>query len=206
MHSPCWSTSPTGTIHLSAIDAKGDLSGVTTTSGLWFKIPGRVGDSPILGAGVFTDNEVGSAGSTGRGEANLLTCASFLVVESMRQGQSPEAACLTACQRIVEKTKEPRLRHDNGRPRFNVEFYALDKRGRHGCAAIYKGGQYTLHDGASAKLLEGFGHICLVNHRLEDVILITKDGAENLSAFVPMDIDGIEALMKEEGLTELYPR
>lgn len=145
---------PTGTIHLSAIDGIGDLAGCTTTSGLWFKIPGRVGDSPILGAGVFTDNEVGSAGSTGRGEANLLTCASFLIVELMRQGQSPEAACLSACRRIVDKTKEPRLRHDNGRPRFDVKFYALDKRGRHGSGAIYKGAKYALHDGQSAKLLE----------------------------------------------------
>ena len=145
---------PTGTIHLSAIDGKGNLSGVTTTSGLWFKIPGRVGDSPILGAGIYTDNAVGSAGSTGRGEANLLSCASFLIVEFMRQGQTPEQACLGACQRIADLTRDPRLKRDDGKPDFDVKFYALDKHGRHGSAAIYKGAQYALHDGDQARLLD----------------------------------------------------
>lgn len=145
---------PTGTIHLSALDGKGDLASVTTTSGLAFKIPGRVGDSPILGAGLYTDNEVGSAGSTGRGEANLLTCASFLVVESMRNGKSPEQACLDACQRIADKTKDPRLLDDKGRPAFQVAFYAIDKKGRWGSAAIHSGKQFALHDGKAARLLD----------------------------------------------------
>lgn len=145
---------PTGTIHLSAMDANGDLASVTTTSGLAFKIPGRVGDSPILGAGLYTDNEVGSAGSTGRGEANLLTCASFLVVESMRAGKSPEEACLIACKRIAEKTKEPRLLDDKGRPAFQVAFYAINKKGQWGSAAIHSGKQFALHDGKSARVLD----------------------------------------------------
>lgn len=145
---------PTGTIHLSARDASGNFGSVTTTSGLAFKIPGRVGDSPILGAGLYTDNEVGSAGSTGRGEANLLTCASFLIVEHMRDGKSPEQACLDACQRICEKTKDPRLLSAPGKPVFQVAFYAIDKKGRWGSAAIHSGKQYALHDGKSARLLD----------------------------------------------------
>src|SRR5690606_11355922 len=91
-----------GTINCNAINEKGEISGVTTTSGLAFKIPGRVGDSPIIGAGLYVDNDVGACGSTGRGEANLKTCASFLVVEFMRQGVSPEEAGLRALKRIAE--------------------------------------------------------------------------------------------------------
>lgn len=89
-----------GTIHCSALDQNGNLSCVTTTSGRSFKIPGRVGDSPIIGAGLYCDNEVGSAGSTGRGEANLLNCSSVMIVEWMRQGKSPEEASMLACKRI----------------------------------------------------------------------------------------------------------
>jgi N4-(beta-N-acetylglucosaminyl)-L-asparaginase len=144
---------PTGTIHLSAIDANGNLGSVTTTSGLWFKIPGRVGDSPILGAGLYTDNEVGSAGSTGRGEANLLTCASFFIVERMRAGRSPEEACLDACQRVVDKTKDQRLLDDDKRPNFNVAYYAINKKGEFGSASIHEGKEFTVHDGQSARLL-----------------------------------------------------
>ncbi|MFO0945556.1 MAG: N(4)-(beta-N-acetylglucosaminyl)-L-asparaginase [Planctomycetota bacterium] len=147
-------TRPTGTIHLSAFDGKGNLSSCTTTSGLAFKIPGRVGDSPILGAGLYTDNDVGSAGSTGRGEANLLTCASFLIVEEMRRGQSPTDACLAACRRISTTTKARRLLDEKGRPRFDVKFYALDKQGRHGSASLYAGNQYALADIQGARLLD----------------------------------------------------
>ncbi|MDP1677738.1 MAG: N(4)-(beta-N-acetylglucosaminyl)-L-asparaginase, partial [Bacteroidota bacterium] len=82
-----------GTINCVAKDMKGNISGVTTTSGLSYKIPGRVGDSPIIGAGLYVDNEVGGAGSTGRGEANLTSCSSVMIVEFMRQGKSPEEAC-----------------------------------------------------------------------------------------------------------------
>jgi N4-(beta-N-acetylglucosaminyl)-L-asparaginase len=144
---------PTGTIHVGTLNDKGEMSGCTTTSGLAWKIPGRVGDSPILGAGNYVDNEVGTAGSTGRGEANLLTCASFLIVEMMRIGKSPEEACLEACKRIADKT-EPRLRRPDGRPNFNVSFYALNRKGEHGSAAIHQGQKFAFHDGKEGRLLD----------------------------------------------------
>lgn len=145
---------PTGTIHCSAIDQKGNLSCVTTTSGLAFKIPGRVGDSPIIGAGLYCDNDVGSAGSTGRGEANLVDCSSVLIVEAMRQGKSPEQACLAACERIVNHTKMRRLKKEDGKPHFNVSFYAMKKNGEFGSASLYSGPKFAIHDGTSAKLIE----------------------------------------------------
>jgi N4-(beta-N-acetylglucosaminyl)-L-asparaginase len=144
----------TGTIHCSALDMKGNISCVTTTSGLAFKIPGRVGDSPIIGAGLYCDNEVGAAGSTGRGEANLINCSSVMVVEFMRAGKSPEQACLDACKRIVEHNKMRRLKDDSGRPTFNVNFYAMNKRGEYGAAAIYSGSKFAVHDGTTARLLD----------------------------------------------------
>lgn len=96
---------PTGTIHCSAINAQGDISCTTTTSGLAFKIPGRVGDSPIIGAGLYADNEIGSCGSTGRGEANLQNLCSFAAVELMRSGMSPREAGLEICRRVASHTK-----------------------------------------------------------------------------------------------------
>ena len=142
-----------GTINCSAIDLAGNLSSCTTTSGLSFKIPGRVGDSPILGAGLYVDNEVGAAGSTGRGEANLLACSSVLVVEFMSQGKSPEEACLSACERIVRQTKMKRLLDDDGRPNFDVRFYALNKRGEFGSASIWSGGNFAVNTGESKSRL-----------------------------------------------------
>src|SRR6516164_7235229 len=124
-----------GTINCDGINPKGEICGVTTTSGLAWKIPGRVGDSPILGAGLYVDNEVGAAGSTGRGEANLLACSSVLIVEYMRQGRSPQDACLMACKRIAAQTKMKRLLDDQGRPKFDVTFYAMNKRAEFGGAA-----------------------------------------------------------------------
>ena len=144
---------PTGTIHCSAVDARGDISCVTTTSGLAYKIPGRVGDSPIIGAGLYADNDVGAAGSTGRGEANLLNCSSVLIVESMRRGSSPEEACLEACKRIVERNRVKRLQDEKGRPTFNVVFYALNKKGEHGSAAIFDGAKYSVCDGTPPRHL-----------------------------------------------------
>lgn len=143
-----------GTIHCSAMDVQGNISCVTTTSGLAYKIPGRVGDSPIIGAGLYCDNDVGSAGSTGRGEANLINCSSVMVVEFMRAGKSPEQACLDACKRIVEHNRMRRLKDDSGRPTFNVNFYAINKRGEYGAAAIYSGSKFAVHDGTSARLLD----------------------------------------------------
>ncbi len=144
-----------GTIHMSALDAHGNLSCATTTSGLSYKIPGRVGDSPIIGAGLYCDNEVGSAGSTGRGEANLLNCSSVMVVEWMRQGKSPEEACLLACKRINERQREKRLQDGQGRFKPNVKFYAINRKGEFGAAAIHGGWQFLVHDGKSVKKLEG---------------------------------------------------
>ncbi|MFQ5738926.1 MAG: N(4)-(beta-N-acetylglucosaminyl)-L-asparaginase [Acidobacteriota bacterium] len=141
-----------GTINCNAINSKGEISGVTTTSGLAFKIPGRVGDSPIIGAGLYVDNEVGACGSTGRGEANLKTCASFMVVEFMRQGDSPEEAGLKVLQRIAENTVEPYLLDEKGRPRFNVNFYAVNKKGEFSGTAIWSGGRYAAHDGKANRL------------------------------------------------------
>ncbi|MBI5648429.1 MAG: N(4)-(beta-N-acetylglucosaminyl)-L-asparaginase [Ignavibacteriae bacterium] len=138
---------PTGTINCLALDAKGNISGCTTTSGLAFKIPGRVGDSPILGAGLYVDNQVGAAGSTGRGEANLLACSSVIIVEHMRLGATPEEACLRACTRIADMTRMRRLKDASGRPSFNVRFYAIDIRGRSGSASIWGPGQYAVNTG-----------------------------------------------------------
>ena len=127
---------PMGTIHCSTVDAAGNLSGVTTTSGLFYKVPGRVGDSPIIGAGLYTDNDVGSAGSTGRGEAVIKTCGAHTVVELMRGGMAPTDACLEALRRIVRWTTEPRLLAASGRPDFNVSFYAVNRRGDVGAASL----------------------------------------------------------------------
>lgn len=146
---------PTGTINCLAVNVAGDISGVTTTSGLAFKIPGRVGDSPILGAGLYVDNAVGAAGSTGRGEANLLSLASFLIVERMRMGDAPTDACLFACRRIVEQTKMKRLLDEQGRLKFNVNFYALNKLGEHGAASVWPGKQYAVNTGeGDSRLLD----------------------------------------------------
>lgn len=136
----------TGTINCDAVDADGNLAGVTTTSGLAFKIPGRVGDSPLIGAGLFVDNAVGAAGSTGRGEANIVTAGSHTVVEGLRQGKHPTDACLMACQRIVDATRQERLLRDDGKPDFNVRFYAVDKQGRYGGGSLF-GGELAVHDG-----------------------------------------------------------
>lgn len=120
----------TGTINVLGIDDEGNIAGITTTSGLSWKIPGRIGDSPIIGAGLYVDNEVGAAGATGRGEEVIRTCGSFYVVERMRSGLSPQAACEAICQRIIDI---------NGGPEnvdFNDKFVAVNKNGEVGCASI----------------------------------------------------------------------
>ena len=132
-----YSTHMYGTIHCSGVNAAGDVCGVTSTSGRAFKIPGRVGDSPILGAGLYVDGEIGAAGSTGRGEANLFSLTSLLVVEGMRAGKSPKDAGMAALQRIRDNTIEPRLRKDNGDPNFNILFFIVNARGDHAGVAMY---------------------------------------------------------------------
>ena len=151
-----------GTINCNVVDAEGNLSGVTTTSGMAFKIPGRVGDSPILGAGLYVDNDVGACGSTGRGEANLLDCCSFLVVELMRNGAHPKDAALEALRRVAHKTVAPWLLTDDGRPNFGLNFYAVNKAGEYAGAAMYgavNGNvlRFAVNDGGESRLEDCVG-------------------------------------------------
>jgi N4-(beta-N-acetylglucosaminyl)-L-asparaginase len=143
-----------GTIHCSALDTHGDLGCVTTTSGLYYKIPGRVGDSPIFGAGLFLDNAAGSAGSTGRGEANLLNLSSHTIIEGLRRGLDPKDAAIEACRRIAATNRDPRLRDPKGRPNFDVKFYCVAKDGRYAGASLWAGAKMAVHDGESARLVE----------------------------------------------------
>jgi N4-(beta-N-acetylglucosaminyl)-L-asparaginase len=127
-----------GTINCDGISPKGEICGVTTTSGLSWKIPGRVGDSPILGAGLYVDGEVGAAGSTGRGEANLYNLSSFMVVEEMRRGAHPKDACLTTLRRIAKNTVEKRLLNSKGQPNFGLSFYCLNAKGEYAGVSMYE--------------------------------------------------------------------
>jgi len=147
-----------GTINCDGVNAKGEVCGVTTTSGLSFKIPGRVGDSPILGAGLWVDGEVGAAGSTGRGEANLFNLSSHLIVEEMRRGKHPKDAAMEALKRIKANTVEKRLLTDKGLPNFYVTFYALDRSGRFAGVDLYgtlngKPRQFAVHTENGPQLL-----------------------------------------------------
>jgi N4-(beta-N-acetylglucosaminyl)-L-asparaginase len=132
-----------GTINCNGLTANGQIAGVTTTSGLSWKIPGRVGDSPILGAGLYVDGDVGAAGSTGRGEANLYNLSSFLIVEQMRGGAHPKDAGMEALRRIRSNTVEGRLLNSRGLPNFNVRFYVLNKDGEYAGVAMYATGEST---------------------------------------------------------------
>jgi N4-(beta-N-acetylglucosaminyl)-L-asparaginase len=142
-----------GTINMNAVTATGAIASVTTTSGLSWKLPGRIGDSPIIGAGQYCDNTVGAAGSTGRGEANIKVCGAFLTVEFMRQGLAPREACLKTLERVVAMT-EPRLLDEQRRPTFNLNFYALAKDGRYGSAALYEGSRFAVADSAGVRVEE----------------------------------------------------
>ena len=136
---------PTGTIHCAAMTGSGDFACTTTTSGLAFKIPGRVGDSPIIGAGLYCDNDIGSCGSTGRGEANLQNLCSFAAVELMRNGASPEDAGMEVLRRVA-KTTEPRLRDKDDRPDFGLSFYLLSKDGRHAGVTMWGPEKFSVTD------------------------------------------------------------
>jgi N4-(beta-N-acetylglucosaminyl)-L-asparaginase len=151
---------PTGTINCLAVDANNDISGVTTTSGLAWKIPGRVGDSPLIGSGLYVDNEVGAAGSTGRGEENIYINGGHTVVEMMRRGMSPTEAALEACKRVG-------ARYGNNLQELeeiDIIFYAVNKKGEYGAAALWNGrknsrgvlnpNQFAVHDGKSVRLLD----------------------------------------------------
>lgn len=144
-----------GTINCDGVSPKGEICGVTTTSGLAWKIPGRLGDSPILGAGLYVDGEVGAAGSTGRGEANLYNLCSFLIVEGMRRGLHPKDAGMEAVKRIQANTIEKRLLNAKGQPNFNVNFYILNANGQHAGVALYGGerNRYAVCDENGLRLL-----------------------------------------------------
>ena len=148
-----------GTINCDGIGPGGDICGVTTTSGLAWKIPGRAGDSPILGAGLYVDGDVGAAGSTGRGEANLFNLSSFLIVENLRGGMHPLDAGMAALERIRANTVEERLLNSRGEPNFNVRFFVLNKRAEYAGVAMYASGEgaYAVCDenGAREMPLEG---------------------------------------------------
>jgi N4-(beta-N-acetylglucosaminyl)-L-asparaginase len=141
-----------GTITCMALTRNGDLGGCTTTSGLSYKIPGRVGDSPILGAGLYVDNEVGACGSTGRGEANLVNCSSFLVVELMRQGRTPAEACRSVMQRVAERT-EKRLLDARGIPNYQLKLYAVRRDGLVGGACMRGEGEMAVCHDAGSRLI-----------------------------------------------------
>jgi N4-(beta-N-acetylglucosaminyl)-L-asparaginase len=144
----------TGTIHCSVLDTHGDLGCTTTTSGLSWKIPGRVGDSPILGAGLYLDNEVGSAGSTGLGELNLLNLSSALIVDGMRKGLHPKDAIMEVCKTIVSRcTRDSKRRDKDGRLIGSVSFYAINKDGKLAGGSIYPGAKMAVHDSDSAKVV-----------------------------------------------------
>jgi len=148
-----------GTTNSNGINVRGEICGVTTTSGLAWKIPGRVGDSPILGAGLYVDGDVGAAGSTGRGEANLFNLSSFLIVELMRQGMHPKDAGMEALRRIRSNTIETRLLNQRREPNFDVRFFVLNKAGEHAGVAMYgaRESQYALctENGSELRPLEG---------------------------------------------------
>lgn len=146
-------------ITLLVLDGHGDIAGATSTVGHHFKIVGRVGDSPIIGAGLYVDNAVGAAGATGHGDEIIRHCASFHVVEKMRDGLSPQQACEFVCRRAIE-------RHD-GRPMFNFKLVALDRHGDYGCCSVrgrvdaatkaLTGQGFFVHDAAGARIEEGRG-------------------------------------------------
>jgi N4-(beta-N-acetylglucosaminyl)-L-asparaginase len=148
---------PTGTIPCMAVNEKGDISATTTTSGLAWKIPGRVGDSPIIGAGCCVDNEVGAAGSTGKGEENIKISGGHTIIEQMRQGKSPKDACLEALARVAHNYKNDKKKLST----FHIFFYAINKDGVHGAASLWKNtydrkkhSTYAVHDGTEAKLMD----------------------------------------------------
>ena len=146
---------PTGTINCLAVNAKGEISGTTSTSGLAWKIPGRVGDSPIIGAGLFVDGDVGGAGSTGKGEENIKIAGAHTIVEMMRKGMKPADACLEACGRVVRNYNNDKTKLAT----FGLKFYALNLNGEYGSASLWKssniGGPlatFAVHDGAAPRL------------------------------------------------------
>jgi N4-(beta-N-acetylglucosaminyl)-L-asparaginase len=146
---------PTGTINCLAVNEKGEISGTTTTSGLAWKIPGRVGDSPVIGAGLFVDGDVGAAGSTGKGEENIKISGGHTIVELMRKGMKPADACLEALGRVARNYNNDKKKLGT----FQLKFYALNKDSEYGAAALWKKpnpegnvSRFAVHDGTEARL------------------------------------------------------
>ena len=135
---------PTGTIHLSAVAADGSVGCCTTTSGLFFKLPGRVGDSPLIGAGLYCDPAVGTAGATGHGESCIVNAGAHTIIEFMRQGKNPEEACLATLKRVADNTRLPYLKDAAGRPKNNLAFYAISRSGEAGSAAMLSETKYAV--------------------------------------------------------------
>jgi len=142
---------PAGTVHFAAIDSAGDLACATSTSGHAFKLAGRVGDSPVIGAGLYVDNDVGSCGSIGRGEANLENLTSFAAVQMMRSGRSPVEAGLEALRQVVRKTSRHLLDND-GRPTFDLRLYLLTKDGAHAGVSLWSEKQIAITDNTGTRL------------------------------------------------------
>ena len=147
----------TGTINCLAVNDKGEISGTTTTSGLSWKIPGRVGDSPVIGAGLYVDGDVGGAGSTGKGEENIKISGGHTIVEMMRKGMSPTDACLEAMHRVARNYNNDKKKLAT----FHIYFYALNKDGVYGSASLWRNGyepdkhaKFAVHDGTEGKLMD----------------------------------------------------
>ncbi len=128
-----------GTINCNAVGPRGEICGVTTTSGLAWKMPGRVGDSPILGAGLYVRQDAGAAGATGRGESTLYNLSSFAIVDAIRRGAHPKDAGMAALQQIVDDTIHPALINARGEPNFNVKFCIVNAAGESAGVALYGG-------------------------------------------------------------------
>ncbi len=143
------------TIGMIALDANGDLSGACTTSGMAFKMHGRVGDSPIIGAGLYVDNEIGAATATGHGEEVIRIAGCHLVVELMRQGKTPEQACIEAVNRVVKLTANRKKNLKD----IQVGFIALNKKGEYGSYCVQSGFNYAVHDNAGNKLINADSHL-----------------------------------------------
>lgn len=137
------------TIGLVAMDAEGHISASCTTSGMAWKLHGRVGDSPIIGSGLYVDGEVGGASSTGRGEETIRACGSFLIVELMRNGHTPTEACKLACERVIRLNHLSDLNRDHI---YQVGFIALNVKGEYGAYSVRKGFQYAVMDEGGNKL------------------------------------------------------
>jgi len=139
------------------VDGNGDISGITTTSGLSWKVPGRVGDSPIIGAGLYVDNSVGAAGATGRGEDVIKSCASYFIVMRMREGRTPQQACEDAIDMIVDRYRAIGNDFVPGE-----KFVAINKAGEYGCSSMPSGrnARMTVRHGGGLEIYEGSTRGC----------------------------------------------